>query len=127
MAALTIDADVPDWLAEQLRQTLHFTPAGKELPVHDQRLILQQLHIHGAIYLEGGGSMCCVIPGADPVTKEGVGVVYVKSDDHLMVERAESIQGVHLEQAAVAVLNRYAESLFSPEVSTGASRSPRMG
>lgn len=123
----------PEWFDERLRavrarDSVRDTPSERGLDPKDTKQILQWLNMDGVVKLAGGGVIHNAILGADPETSEGVGVSYIDGEGvPLIVARADSIQGVALETAALEVLERYESVIKAQPVNGRKPKSLSMG
>ncbi|MFP3637564.1 hypothetical protein [Paraburkholderia sp. SIMBA_054] len=107
-----VEAAQPDWFVERMKEMERLAPTGGPMSLNKRADLLEWLHIEGVVPLVGGGVIRNCVLGADPETREGVGISFIEGGVATpIVVWGKSIQGVHFEEAAIFALNRYAQAL----------------
>ncbi|MEH6688743.1 MAG: hypothetical protein V7693_15955 [Halopseudomonas sabulinigri] len=106
----------PEWLSNVLSQ-LQPPKHPSLVDPNDLNKVLDRNQMNGCCFDHEDGlvSMAVYIPCADPDTKEAVGLAVIfLGDDMRMYSRAESIQGVHLEEAQRSLVDDYLTAFHRP-------------
>lgn len=107
-----VEAIQPDWFVERLAIIERLAPHGAPFALSNMKDLLEWLHIDGVVPLVGGGVIRNYVLGADPATREGVGISFIEGGVATpIVVWGKSIQGVHFEEATIIALSRYREAL----------------
>lgn len=105
--------ELPAWLQDRMTRVRRLeATCGPVLKASGRKAVWEQLSMDGVAKLEGGAAIRAVVLGPDPVTSEGVAIVFIEGGvaDRIVV-RGDSIQGVHFEDAAYAALDEYQKHL----------------
>ena len=108
---------LPDWLQERLSSVERLAGgSSNQLSASRPQAVWHQLSMDGVVQLEGGGTVRAVVLGPDPVSFEGVAIVFIEGGQtDRVVVRGDSIQGVHFEEATYAALAEYQKCLPTTE------------